>query len=222
MHAHEELPGRKSAGKAPTPRKPTAMPRSGVHGLNNPAAMAWLQNSIGNQNANAVQRRMAPPGQEQHVHGAGCNHGDMGGAGGATQGEALEAAKAVPAGPLPAGVRQRAESFHQFDFGGAKIRTGPVVARAAALMGATAFTIDDVAYIPEPGNPEIDMHEANHLKMNLSGKRETGHDDGSGVPKTRPDQTSEVVAAGDGAAAARGDKTAPSVVAQRAVDEDAV
>ena len=219
MHAHEELPARKSAGRAPTPRKPTAVPQSGVNGPMTQGAMIALQRSIGNQGAHAVQRRMAPPEQEQHVHGAGCNHGEVGSV---TESEALEAAKAVPASPLPAGVRQRAESFHQFNFGGAKLRTGPVVARAAALMRATAFTIDDVAYIPEPGNPEIDMHEANHLKMNLSGKPETGHNDGSGVAKTRPNQTSEMVAAGDGAAAARGEKVAPSVVAQRAVDEDAV
>ncbi|MGW7366923.1 hypothetical protein ACWGI8_26690, partial [Streptomyces sp. NPDC054841] len=67
------------------------------------------------------------------------------------------------------------------------------------------------------GNPQIVGHELSHLSANLNGKPETGHVNSAGIPVTDPNQGSEREADTDGAAFAAGEKTAPSVIAQRAV-----
>lgn len=237
MHAREELPGRKSAAakakapsRTPTPRTPAAAPHpAAVHAPTTPAAMLALQRAIGNQ---AVQRRMPRPEREQalepeeHVHGAGCGHGEAKAPAQAASGpdlinEVLASPSQAPSGAM---ASEMSSYYGGHDFSPARVHTGPVAQRAADAMGAKAMTIGNHVILPPAAAKDkaTVAHEFDHLRNNMNGVVEKGPNSVDGVPTTDHRQGSEVAADHNGAAFAAGAKVAPSIAAQRAVDEDAV
>ncbi|MET9530183.1 MULTISPECIES: DUF4157 domain-containing protein [unclassified Streptomyces] len=123
--------------------------------------------------------------------------------------------------PLPAPLRKEAESFYQNDLSSARLHDGPVAQRATTAMGAQAMTVGTHIFLPPEalGNMSLMGHELGHVSENLKGTRETGDTNSAGVTVTDPNQNSEQKAERDGAAFAASVGSAPSVVAQRAVDE---
>ena len=231
MHTHEELPGRKSAAKSPASRQSAVAPQAAVHAPSSPGAMIALQRSIGNQNANLVQRLTAPP--EQHVHSAGCGHGQAPAKTAPAQGDftpegqnaALKAATSGPAQPLSGSEKSKATKFFGgFDFSPARVYSGGQhVSRALSAFGAKALTYGNKIVVSTAArmDPRTWFHELRHVKENLSGSKETGRDNGAGTPVTDPNQNSERSASADGDAAAKGAPVAPSVVARQALEKEA-
>lgn len=232
MHAREDQPGRKSAagkGKAPAtapaPRTPAAAPHAAAHAPTTPAAMLALQRSVGNQ---AVQRRMARPEQErqpeEHVHGAGCGHGETkakAASGPEIINEVLASPSQAPSGAM---ASEMSSYYGGHDFSPARVHTGPVAQRAAEAMGAKAMTIGNHVILPPAAAKDkaTVAHEFDHLRNNMNGVVEKGPNSVGGVPTTDHRQGSEVTANHNGAAFAAGEKVAPSIAAQRSVDKDAV
>ncbi|WP_405761037.1 MULTISPECIES: DUF4157 domain-containing protein [unclassified Streptomyces] len=179
---------------------------------------------------------------QRHRHGPGCGHGE------ATvqrresvhhdhdhdhegvedtrpqsQLSLLRSALATSSSPLPDPFLSRAKAFYRNDnLGAGRVHDNAAAQRATAALGAHAVTVGSHILLgPKAvGNTEILAHEASHLDKNLRGVRETGHDNGAGVPVTDPGQGSERAATADGAAFAAGRGTAPSVAQQAAVEEE--
>jgi hypothetical protein len=130
---------------------------------------------------------------------------------------------AGPSRRLSGPLLGEAESFYNNDLSATRLHDDPTAQRAATALGADAMTVGTHVFLGPAahGRKDVIGHELGHVDKNLRGDRETGHDNGAGVGVTDPGQTSERIAAADGAAFAAGAATAPSVVAQRAAVEDA-
>lgn len=204
MHAHEELPGQKTASTGRTPHPSTAASGDAVRGPMTPHAALALQRSIGNRAASRVlgghvQRRARPVDDTTP----------------ATQREYLDAALASDSHRLTGAMGEDAERFFQNPAlrSATAIHDNPVGHAAAEAMGAQAFTYGTHVVLGKDAgkNPEIVYHELGHVDKNTRGMPETGHDHGGGVSLTDRNQTSEQVAAADGRAKAQGARIAPSV-----------
>lgn len=178
-----------------------------------PATVMALQRSVGN---NAVQRLIK---QDEHQHGAGCGHDGIDDGSPKGQVQLLNEAMATPSSPLSGPLRSEAESFYQADLSPTRLHDNPVAQRATEALGAQAMTVGNHVFLgPQAaGRKDVIGHELGHVKENLAGVRETGNDNGAGLAVTDPGQGSERAAEADGAAFGAGARTAPSVVAQRAV-----
>ncbi|MGP4052316.1 eCIS core domain-containing protein [Streptomyces sp. 2A115] len=217
MRAHEELPGEKGGSKGRIPHPAAPAPRDPARGPTNPAEVMALQRWVGNR---AVSRLLT---EDPHVHGADCGHDGVEDTSPTGQRALLDAAMASPASPLPGSLRAKAESFYRNDFSPTLLHDGPLAQRAIKAMGAQAMTVGTHIFLPPGGaqNMALVGHELSHADKNLRGERETGTDNGAGVTVTDPRQDSEQTADTEGTAFAQGVRTAPSVVAQRAVTEEA-
>ncbi|WP_229841086.1 eCIS core domain-containing protein [Streptomyces brasiliensis] len=136
----------------------------------------------------------------------------------------LDKAKASPSRPLPAPLIAAATSFFQNrNLSLARLHDNPVAQRATEAMGAQAMTIGAHIFAPPQavGNMRLMGHELSHVNENLNGTHETGNTNSAGVTVTDPNQPSEHKADRDGAFFDAGAATAPSVVAQRAVEHSA-
>ena len=224
MHTPEKAPANDRERKqsaARGPRLPAMTPAAAAGGPPSPAAILTLQRAIGNQ---AVSRALA---REEHVHGADCGHGAVQRRAVADTSDApaeiLKAAMASEHRPIENGTLKKAQSFYQNDrLSLGRVHTGPLAQRAVEAFGAKAMTVDTHIFFGAGAEHDTAtaFHEFGHLDKNTRGIAESGTDNGSGVPMTNPNQSSERVAATDGAAAANGAEVAPSV-AQRAVDQGA-
>ncbi|MEV1023043.1 DUF4157 domain-containing protein [Streptomyces sp. NPDC050264] len=197
--------------------------------------MLDLQQTAGN----AAVARMVE--QERHEHGPGCGHAepavqrrettsrshghDVAEDTDATAHRSLvDAAMATPSSPLPAPFLTKAKAFYGNEaLSAGRVHDNATAQRATAALGAQAMTVGRHIFLGSSavGDTEILAHETSHLDKNLRGIRETGNDNGAGVTVTDPGQGSERAAAADGAAFTAGATTAPSVVAQRAVAQEA-
>ncbi|MFD7079243.1 DUF4157 domain-containing protein [Streptomyces sp. NPDC059918] len=178
-----------------------------------PAQVVALRGLVGNH---AIARRVA---EDRHVHGAGCGHGTVADSSPEGQAALLGAAMSSSQGrPLPEDVRKEAEPFYGRSFSSTRLHDDAVAQRATAAMGAEAMTVGNHIFLPPSAvrNKKLIGHELSHVKNNLDGVRETGHDNGAGVPVTDPGQGSERSAEGDGAAFEAGAVQAPSLGAGRA------
>lgn len=183
----------------------------------NPSEVMTIQRLAGN---GAVARLLE---EERHAHGPGCGHGGAQ-EGGATDHQALiNDAFNSPTSSLPGPLIARAESFYQNNFSAARFHTGPVAQRAIEAMGARAMTIGAHVFLPPGATQDLSLigHEFSHLDKNFRNQPETGVDNGSGMPVTDPNQSSERTADVEGDAFAAGWETAPSVTVQRAAADGA-
>lgn len=191
---------RPSEEKQPAPRP--AAPAAPVQ------RMLALQRTAGNA---AVARAVEA---ERHSHGPGCGHGSTEDTSPEGQRDLLGAAMSTPSRPLPGAFLDRAKSFYRNEgLSAGRVHDNPTAQRATAALGARAMTVGSHIFLgPDAvGDTEVLAHEASHLDKNLRGVRETGTDNGAGVPVTDPRQGSEVSAVEDGAAFEAGVPTAPSV-----------
>ncbi|MFE0103656.1 DUF4157 domain-containing protein [Streptomyces sp. NPDC059009] len=175
-----------------------------------------LQGLVGNH---VVARLLK---EERHVHGAGCGHGHTGGAkgdvGAAAESEPVDQVALLndainsPSQPIADPVRKEAEAFYQTDLSPARVHSDTVAQRATAAMGAEAMTIGHHIFLPPQAAQKKDIvgHELSHVSDNLSGLKETGNTNSSGVTVTDPGQGSERKAVANGAAFAAGASSPPS------------
>ncbi|WP_329394875.1 eCIS core domain-containing protein [Streptomyces melanogenes] len=213
MRAHDEEPGQKAANTASAPPRSVAGPAASGAGQLTPAQVVALRGLVGNH---AVARRVAT---DRHVHGDGCGHGVVEDTSPEGQLALIGAAMTSSAGrPLPSEVREEAEPFYKKNFSTTRLHDDAVAQRATAAMGAQAMTIGNHIFLPPSAvrNKKLIGHELSHVKNNLDGVVETGHDNGAGVPVTHPGQGSERSAEGDGDAYEAGETHAPSLGAGRA------
>ncbi|MFG2679437.1 DUF4157 domain-containing protein [Streptomyces sp. NPDC048392] len=218
MRAHEEAADQKGVRGGRTPRPAVTAPAVKVSGgPMTPATVLALQRSVGNH---VVSRLI---GQDEHRHGAGCGHDGLADSSPEGQVQLLNEAMSTPSSPLPGPLRSEAESFYQTDFSPARFHDNPVAQRATAALGAQAMTVGTHVFLgPQAaGRKDLIGHELKHVKENMSGVRETGNDNGAGLPVTDPGQSSERTADADGAAFGAGAKIAPSVAALGAVTDHA-
>lgn len=167
----------------------------------------------------AVQRREAP-----HEHGPGCGHGAVEATGPTAQRSLLDAARNTPSTSLPGAFLAKAKPFFQNDrLSEGRVHDNPIAQRATAALGAEAMTVGKHIFLgPKAvGNTKTLAHEASHLDKNIRGIPETGNNHGAGLTVTDPGQGSERAADTDSDAFMSGAGTAPSVVAQRSVGEQA-
>ncbi|WP_309248735.1 DUF4157 domain-containing protein [Streptomyces sp. MNP-20] len=217
MRAHEELPGART-GSAGRPRHPAVPAPSGpVRGTMDASEVMTIQRLAGNQ---AVARLLT---EDRHAHGPGCGHGGAKEGGPADHQALLAEAIDSPTTTIPGPLMDRAESFYQNDFSGARFHDGPVAQRAIEAMGARAMTIGPHVFLPPGATQDLSLigHEFSHLNNNFRGVPETGSANGAGIPVTDPNQSSERTADVEGDAFAAGLETAPSVTVQRAVRDGA-
>lgn len=193
------------------------MPGGTKPGPMSPAMVMALQRSIGNR---AVSRVLNSDGAGRM---AGRGEEDVEDAGLSDRRELLEAAKASPRRPIPPPLRAEAEPFFQTNFSSAGLHDDAVAQRATAAMGAEAMTLGSEIFLAPGAVHRKDLigHELSHVHENLRGTRETGSDNGDGIPVTDPNQASERMAKADGDALAAGHKTAPSVIARQSRDQHA-
>ncbi|WP_217251537.1 DUF4157 domain-containing protein [Streptomyces sp. AC602_WCS936] len=215
VRAHEEAVGDKAARDGRAPRRAVTAPVGTTGGPVTPQTALALQRSVGNR---AVSRLVD---QDQHVHGAGCGHGGIEDGGPAGQRQLLDEAIASPSRPLGGSLLSEATAFYRNDLSAARIHDNPTAQRATVALGAQAMTVGTHVFLgPQAtGRKDLIGHELGHVDKNLRGHRETGNSNGAGVTVTDPGQDSERAAEADGAAFAAGAATAPSVVAQRVVDD---
>ena len=206
---------------AKAPRRAAMSPAAAAGGPMTAAAVLTLQRAVGNQ---AVARMLA---RDEHVHGADRRHGTAQPRAAVETAEApaeiLNAAMASPSRPIDGGTLKKAQSFYQNDrLSLGRVHTGPLAQRAVTAFGAEAMTVGEHIFFGAGVGHDTAtaFHEYGHLDKNTRGIAETGTADRSGIPVTDPDQYSEREAANDGAAAANGVQTAPSVVARQAVRQD--
>lgn len=167
----------------------------------------------------AVQRREAP-----HEHGPGCGHGGVEDTGPTAQRSLLDAARNTPSTSLPGAFLAKAKPFFQNDrLSEGRVHENPIAQRATAALGAEAMTVGKHIFLgPKAvGNTKTLVHEASHLDKNIRGIPETGNNHGAGLTVTDPGQGSERAADTDSDAFMSGAGTAPSVVAQRSLTEQA-
>ncbi|MFD4258065.1 DUF4157 domain-containing protein [Streptomyces sp. NPDC058534] len=214
MRAHENQADQQTGEKSPARR---ASPLGTTADR-----MLTLQSQAGNAAVSRVVQRRVDP--EQHQHGAGCGHDGIDDKSPEGQGQLLAAAEKSPSSPLPGPFLAKATSFYQNpNLAAGRVHTDPIAQRATAAMGAEAMTVGMDVYLGPSaiGNEEILAHEASHLDKNSRGIKETGVHNGPGPSHTDPGQDSEVAAGADGAAFKSGADVAPSLVAQRSVDDHA-
>lgn len=213
MRAHEEEPGQKATNTASAPPRPVAGPAAPAAGQLTAAQVVALRGLVGNH---AIARRVAT---DRHVHGDGCGHGVVEDSSPEGQLALIGAAMSSSTGrPLPAEVREEAEPFYKKNFSTTRLHDDAVAQRATAAMGAQAMTIGNHIFLPPSAvrNKKLIGHELSHVKNNLDGVPESGHDNGAGIPVTDPGQGSERSAEGDGDAYEAGETHAPSLGAGRA------
>ncbi|MFK8910338.1 DUF4157 domain-containing protein [Streptomyces sp. YS-3] len=217
MHAHEKRPEKQEGTPGSGVRRTSSVSGGVGQGPMSAARATALQGLVGNH----VVARLFK--EERHVHGAGCGHGDTGGA----KGEAPDAARESepldqvallndainsPSQPIADPIRKEAEAFYQTDLSPARVHSDTVAQRATAAMGAEAMTIGHHIFLPPQAarKKEIVGHELSHVSDNLSGLKETGNTNSAGVTVTDPGQGSERKAEANGAAFAAGAGSAPS------------
>ncbi|MFI0977576.1 DUF4157 domain-containing protein [Streptomyces sp. NPDC021093] len=169
-----------------------------------------------------VQRSVAGAEQEEHAHGTGHEHGAVADTSPEGQSALLAAARESPSESLPASVVAKAEPFFQNPkLSSTRVHRDAVAQRATAALGAQAMTVGNHIFLSAKavGDEATLGHELSHVDKNTRNIAETGRDNGAGVTVTHPDQGSERGAEIDGAAYAAGEKTAPSVTAQRSVGQ---
>ncbi|WP_050514867.1 DUF4157 domain-containing protein [Streptomyces rimosus] len=212
MHAHEERPGKEAGAPGPGARRTPSAPRGPGRGPMGPERAHALQGLVGNR----VVARLIK--EERHVHGAGCGHGEAGGAQGEVAGSdpnglatLLDAAMASRSKQLPDPIRAEAEDFYQTNLSPTRLHDDVVAQRATAAMGAEAMTIGHHIFLsPQAArDKELIGHELSHVRDNLAGVPETGTANSAGIPVTDPRQGSERGAATNGAAFKAGLSRAP-------------
>ncbi|WP_329060133.1 eCIS core domain-containing protein [Streptomyces sp. NBC_01429] len=142
----------------------------------------------------------------------------------ADQAALLGDAMASPSRALPAPLLAAAVPYFQNpNLSAVQLHDTPVAQRATEALGAQAMTVGHHIFAPPEtvGNMRIMGHELSHANENLNGTPETGISNGAGLTVTDPKQRSEQKADKDGVFFGAGATTAPSVVAQRAVTQDA-
>ncbi|MFE0799959.1 DUF4157 domain-containing protein [Streptomyces sp. NPDC058812] len=167
--------------------------------------------------APTVQRREAP-----HEHGPGCGHGGVEDTGPTAQRSLLDAARNTPSTSLPGAFLAKAKPFFRNDrLSEGRVHDNPIAQRATAALGAEAMTVGKHIFLGPKADTKTLVHEASHLDKNIKGIPETGNNHGAGLTVTDPGQGSERAADTDSDAFMSGAGTAPSVVAQRSVAEQA-
>lgn len=204
MRAQENRKDEKTGAGHRAPPRPAERTETVHSGQMSPAEVMTLQRSVGNQ---VVAQRIA---DERHVHDDACGHGPT------AQRALVDAAVGSPGRPIESSRRRRLESFHQTDFSGVRVHTGPVAQRSAEAIGASAYTIgDDIVLSGDSSDDETLGHETGHVKQQRMG-RVSGTDNGAGMGISSPADPEERSAAADGAAFRSGAQHAPSAVAQPA------
>lgn len=167
--------------------------------------------------APTVQRREAP-----HEHGPGCGHGAAEDTGPTAQRSLIDAARNTPSTSLPGAFLAKAKPFFRNDrLSEGRVHDNPIAQRATAALGAEAMTVGKDIFLGPKADMKTLVHEASHLDKNIKGIPETGNNHGDGLVVTDPGQGSERAADNDSDAFMSGAGTAPSVVAQRSVAEQA-
>jgi hypothetical protein len=161
-----------------------------------------LQRSVGNR---VVAQRIAG---ERHVHDDACDHEP------AVQRALVDAAVGSPSRPIEPSRRQKLEAFHQTDFSGVRVHTGPVAQRSAEAIGARAYTVGDDLVLSEGSDDDETLgHETGHVKQQRAG-RVSGTDNGAGMGISSKADPEEKSATADGAAFRSGAQQAPSALAE--------
>ncbi|WP_101391900.1 DUF4157 domain-containing protein [Streptomyces sp. TLI_146] len=216
MHARDKRPEKPERAPGTGVQRTPSLSGGAGRGPMSAARATALQGLAGNH---VVARLLK---EERHVHGAGCGHGDIGGAKGdadaARESEPVDRVALLndainsPSQPIADPLRKEAEAFYQIDLSPARVHSDIVAQRATAAMGAEAMTIGHHVFLPPQAarKKEIVGHEFSHLSDNLSGLQETGSANSDGIPVTDPGQGSERKASANGAAFAAGAGSTPS------------
>lgn len=193
VHDHREGLGDKADAPDRAVPAPIDQGRKPVFGPMTPDRVLALQRSVGNQ---AVSRLLA---EQRHDHDP------------ASQRDLVDEALRSSSRPIEVSRREKLEAFHQADFSGVRVHTGPVAQRSAAAIGASAFTVgDDIVLGADANNDETLSHETRHVKQQRDG-RVAGTDNGAGMAVSDPEHEEEKEAAADGEAFRTGAERAPSV-----------
>ena len=154
-----------TAGKsAPAARKPAANPRRGG-GLARVGASSWARDA---------EPRQAAPGRVVHDLSRVPTQGPPPAAGEGSQGPSLSGLE--PGVPLPASLRERAESFFGADLGAVRVHSGAASSQAAASLGARAFTLGHhiaLARRTDAHDSRLMAHEIAHTLQPQSGASRT-------------------------------------------------
>ncbi|HWO65349.1 MAG TPA: DUF4157 domain-containing protein, partial [Umezawaea sp.] len=201
MRAQENRKDENTVAGHRVPPKPAEGIDSVHSGPMSPEAVLALQRSVGNR---VAAQRIA---DERHVHDDACDHEP------AVQRALVDAAVGSPSRPIEPSRRQELEAFHQADFSGVRVHTGPVAQRSAEAIGARAYTVGDDIVLNGDSDDETLGHETGHVKQQRAG-RVSGTDNGAGMGISSQADPEERSAATDGAAFRSGARRAPSALAE--------